>query len=109
MAITITRNGSHQLRRGTTVVSTHSDVKEAYERASREPNGTLTLVVADETIVVSGNGVTPPPPVNCAGHGQSLHAWLDQKDRVSMDREHFKNVERLPLLHNRLMVELCVR
>lgn len=65
MPIQITRNGSHRLLRGTTVISTHSDIKEAYERASKEPNGTYTLVTADETIVVTQNAVASP--VNCSG------------------------------------------
>lgn len=71
MGITITRIGRHQLVRGQDILSTHNDVKEAYERASQLPDGVYDIVTANERIAVSGNAAPPPPPppspVDCAG------------------------------------------
>ncbi len=65
MSLSITRVGRHQLRDAQgAVISQHTDIKEAYERASTLPAGTYTLAVADERIVVLGSVSTPPvdPP-----------------------------------------------
>jgi hypothetical protein len=61
MPIEITRNGPHRLMNGTTQVSQHTDLKEAYERASRLPPGNYRILTADESVVVSG--VAAPAPV----------------------------------------------
>lgn len=65
MSLSITRVGRHRLTRADgTEVSQHTDLKEAYERASAQPAGTYALITADERIVVSG---VAPAPVDCAG------------------------------------------
>jgi hypothetical protein len=72
MSIDITRVGLHRLLDANgTVISQHTDLKEAYENASELPAGTYTLVTADERIVVSG-GTPVPVRVDCAG---TWSAW----------------------------------
>jgi len=71
MGIAITRIGRHQVVKGTEIVSSHSDLKEADERASQLPDGVYDIVTANERIAVTGNAAPPPPPpptpVDCAG------------------------------------------
>lgn len=63
MPLTITRVGRHQLKTSTgTVISSHTDLKEAYESASRQANGTYSLETANETIVVAGVAAPAPAP-----------------------------------------------
>lgn len=47
MSLTITRVGRHQLKTSAgVVISSHTDLKEAYESASRQANGSYTLDMA---------------------------------------------------------------
>lgn len=65
--IDISRVGRHRLMNGSVEVSVHNELKEAYARASRLPDGTYTIITADERVVVSGTAVQPPvdpPPVD---------------------------------------------
>jgi hypothetical protein len=63
MSLTITRRGRHKLLAADgSVISQHTDIKEAYERASGLPPGSYTLVTADEVIVVTGAAPAPTPP-----------------------------------------------
>lgn len=61
MGIQITRNGRHRLMNGTTELSQHSDIKEAYEAASKLAAGTYRIITADETIVVTVPTPAPTP------------------------------------------------
>lgn len=62
MAIDISRVGRHRLLNNDgTEVSQHNELKEAYARASTLPDGTYTIVVADERVRVFGAGVVDPP------------------------------------------------
>ena len=62
MPIKVTRNGKHTLQKPDgTQVSQHTDIKEAYEKASSLAAGKYKLIVADETIDVtqSAAGIGP--------------------------------------------------
>ncbi|MEQ1686704.1 MAG: hypothetical protein ABL916_23885, partial [Burkholderiaceae bacterium] len=62
MPIDTTRIGLHVLRNAAGVtISSHADLKEAYARASRAPDGVYDLVTANERIVVTGNTAAPAP------------------------------------------------
>src|SRR3990167_9390030 len=66
MPIAITRVGTHVLKRADgSTVSTHVDIKEAYEKASALPAGVYTIVTADERVTVTVGAGQPPvtPPV----------------------------------------------
>lgn len=62
MSMDIARIGRHRLMNGTIEVSQHTELKEAYERASRLPNGVYTIITADERVTVSGAAVPAPAP-----------------------------------------------